>query len=143
MEAVVKNLTQVQSDLIWFAKGWWVLYDQTFAEGSDLQQLQIMANRYYGASNPNVPRTLQEELTDLVGVAIMDCTYPNREFAEFFTYWEALVKKKFTDKLINEFELEKLQTEAMLVILMRWNLEDENYKLCPPSWPLPKKKEKK
>jgi len=143
MEAIVKHLTQVQSDLIWFAKGWWWLYDKTYAEGSDIQQLQVMANKYYGIGTINeIPRTLQEELTDLVGVAIMDCTYPGREFAEFFTYWEALVKNKLTDKVISKFDLEKLQTEAMLMILMRWDLSDKTYELRPPSWPLPKKEKK-
>ena len=75
-------------------------------------------------------------LVKLTALAILDTTYPEREFTDFFAYWHMLTLKRWTDK---NFNPNNLIVETCNIVLAKWDT-DENYELKPASWA---KKEKR
>ena len=139
MGLVVEELSQLDSDLVWFAKGHWVMYsngpsDNTFCEGNDIQCFETMVERYH----PSKGKMIMIDLAQLAAKAVMDMTYPVKEFSEFFMFWDMLARKRLDE---GETVPSRIVTEAMLMILMRWDT-DESYQLMPPSWPIPTRKKK-
>ena len=131
MGLVVEELEQLESDLVWFAKGHWIVgydkYDKPiFCHGDDVPAFQTMIDQYHSEKE----KAFMIDLAMLAGKAIMDTTYPTKEFGEFFMFWDMLARKRLDE---GEEVPRHIVAEAMLMILMRWDIE-EGYALLPPSW---------
>lgn len=117
------EMSQIESDIVWFAKGHFEVGIDWQGkgkpvEGSDVEAFYTMCDTYKYADPMSI-------LTELAGIAILDTTYPQREFRDFMRYWLILSRKKG--------DPDEVTTEAMLSILAKWQM-DERFVLRAPSW---------
>jgi len=146
MLPVKQNLTQAESDLIWFSKGWrYYLNNKNFPvwlEANNMGEFWEVVRQHVEKDEDSLAL-----LSQLTGKAIGSTQESEREFGEFMSYFSNGVRVRFgkLENTNNEYPItgkfacsmvKDLIIETHLVILSVWNVE-EDFVLLPHSWEKP------
>lgn len=121
------EMTQEQSDLYWFAKGFFEIGADwqgkpRFCEGSDIAAFWTMINTYSYKNN------MVDVLSELGGTALLDTTYPSKSYADFLKYW-----MKLTTETKTKVDSLDIMVESMNAILVQW-VPDKRFIWKTPTW---------
>lgn len=126
------KLTQIQLDLIYYAKGFWEFTLGRYTEGSDVRELFSMIDSFHHVDRVRV----MEELIVLYDMAVAESENPEEE-KKLYHAW--------VDKGIKEGEYPMSACIiAMNIIIMRWKMNEDyvfgKKSVANPSWDTSKEK---
>ena len=147
MELLQGQLNQIQSDIVWMAKGFFyfgkVGDTPSFVEHPTMEQI----NKALGLTNEQII----SELASIVAQAIMEEPDPIQAFKDMIYFASVSLKTKMESISFEMMPVKGIQpyvnnhiVSYMLVVLAKWEIP-ENIILLPPSWDpdIFKKKRKK